>query len=105
MQSVLTLPAELSIYTVTELRLQWLAWLNASHDAAPGPDAGSEHRVDASAVEEIDAAGVQLLMALSNEASQQRRVLRLVQPSGPLATACAALGLADWLAGLQRGAT
>jgi anti-anti-sigma factor len=83
------LPAELSIYTVAELHPQWLKWLaSATHN---------EHcTVDASAVEQADAAGVQLLLSLATALHQQGRPLRLVAPSAPLRDACAALGLADW---------
>ncbi|MGI9216196.1 MAG: STAS domain-containing protein [Hydrogenophaga sp.] len=91
-----TLPAELTIYTVGELRGQCLTWLGER--PAEG-DAGSEHwPLDASAVDQIDAAGVQLLVSLSHTLSQQGQPLVLQQPSAVLCDACSALGLGDWLA-------
>ena len=90
------LPGELTIYTVGELKGQCLAWLGET--SAEG-DAGGEHwPLDASAVDQIDAAGVQLLVSLSHTLSQQDQPLQLRNPSPVLAGACAALGLADWLA-------
>jgi anti-anti-sigma regulatory factor len=80
------LPAELTIYAASELRTQWLAAL----DAAP-PDADCE--VDASAVADVDAAGLQLLLALSRQLAARDRTLRLASPSERLREACAALGL------------
>ncbi len=84
------LPAELTIYAVTELRERWLAAL----DAAP-PDGPVE--LDAAAVVEVDAAGLQLLVALSRRLGADGRALRLAAPSGRLREACAALGLAAML--------
>lgn len=84
------LPAELTIYAASELHAQWLAAL----DAAP-PDGDLE--VDASAVAEIDGAGLQLLVALSRQLAARDRALRLVRPSQRLSEACAALGLATLL--------
>lgn len=99
----LALPRELTIYTVGELRPEWLAWL-ARRDAAcatDAPEPGADGEccpVDAAAVEEVDAAGVQLLLALSAQLARERRGLRLVQPSRQLAAACQALGLTALLA-------
>ena len=91
-----TLPEELSIYTVGELRGQCLAWIG---EAPVEGDAASGHwPLDASRVDQVDAAGVQLLVSLSHTLSRQEQSLHLLQPSGPLTEACAALGLADWLA-------
>ena len=42
MDNPLSLPAELCVYTVSELRPQWLAWLSQAPDAdapMPHPDA------------------------------------------------------------------
>lgn len=85
----LSLPAELTIYTVGELRPQWLTWL-----AQLGADDTSvEAPVDGSAVDQIDAAGVQLLVALSRSLSAAQRSLQFLNPSPVLANACVALGL------------
>ena len=96
MTTTRTLPAELSIYTVGELKAQCLAWLGES---PVDSEAGGEHwPLDASAVDQIDAAGVQLLVSLSHTLARQEQTLHLLQPSAVLSEACAALGLADWLA-------
>lgn len=104
MQAELCLPSELTIYTVTELKSKWLAVLNALNDGPPGPltaglnDVGratphAYFSVDAAAVTEVDSAGVQLLLALSNELAGMRRALRLLNQSAPLSEALSALGL------------
>lgn len=85
MPSSLALPAELTIYTAGETRPQWLAWLAA--------DDAESLRVDASGVTEVDAAGVQLVVALSRALEAQHRRLQLDRPSPALRTACERLGL------------
>jgi ABC-type transporter Mla MlaB component len=87
-----SLPTELTIYTVGELRPQWLAWLAET----PAADAAGANAfaVDAAAVAEVDAAGLQLLLSLQRSLSARQQALRLVAPSRALATACTALGLA-----------
>ena len=95
--SSLRLPAELTIYTASETRAAWLAWLG-------GDEALSGHgealcAVDASGCDEIDAAGAQLLVALAHSLAQQQRRLQLQDPSHPVRQACADLGLASWLLG------
>jgi ABC-type transporter Mla MlaB component len=79
---------------VAELHPQWLKWLaGAAHN---------EHcAVDASAVEQADAAGVQLLLSLATALQQQGRQLQLLAPSAALRTACEALGLADWASSVE----
>ncbi len=79
------LPAELSLPTVAQVRGDLLAWL----DAAP---ADGPLRVDAQRVDEVDAAGVQLLLSLAASLAARGRSLRLVAPSAPLVSACQALG-------------
>lgn len=90
MSTALALPAELTIYTAGETRAAWLAWL-AEH--ADGPLA-----VDAAPVTEVDAAGVQLIVALSRSLAAQQRELCLLAPSTALRNACERLGLARLLA-------
>ena len=92
----LSLPAELTIYTASETRASWLAWL-----AAEPADAGGDGRctVHAGAVDQVDAAGVQLLVALSHTLARQQRRLLLLDPSTPLCVACEALGASALLAG------
>jgi anti-anti-sigma regulatory factor len=92
------LPSELTIYTLAALHREWLEWL-ASVPKARRTSAQSDAPwpVDASAVDEVDAAGVQLLLALSHSLAAKRRALRLINASGPLASACEALGAATLL--------
>ena len=90
MSAALVLPAELSIYTAGELSSHWLAWLDAQAGEGPG-------QVDASAVAEIDAAGLQLLLSLSAALQRRGRSLQLLQPSAALQSACQALGLQSLL--------
>jgi phospholipid transport system transporter-binding protein len=94
--TALRLPAELTIYTAAENRTAWLAWLAGEGDAA-GHDAVC--RIDAAAVDEVDAAGVQLLVALAHSLARQQSRLQLTQPSQPLRDACQDLGVASLLIG------
>ncbi len=95
MTSIRRLPGEVTIYSVSELKVQCLAWMGAS---APDNETGGDRwPLDASAVDQIDAAGIQLLIALSRSLARLDKTLLLQQPSVPLATACAALGLTFWL--------
>lgn len=108
MQAELCLPSELTIYTVSELKLKWLSVLAQLNDGPPVPltaaldSVGREalsakvptyFPVDAAAVTEVDSAGVQLLLALSNELAGMRRALLLLNQSTPLSDALSALGL------------
>lgn len=86
----LRLPAELTIYTVTELHPQWLAWAAAHVDG--------DATVEADAVQDVDGAGLQLLLALHRQLSQHGHRLQLQAPSTPLQRACTALGLQAWWA-------
>lgn len=88
---LLALPAELTIYTVGELHPQWLARL-----AEPAePDTAAS--VQAAAVDEIDAAGLQMLLALDRALVGRGRSLHFDKPSAVLSGACAGLGLGAWL--------
>ena len=89
----LRLPAELTIYTAAETRAAWLAWC-----AAEAGQLEATCRVDAAAVDEVDAAGAQLLVALANSLGQQQSALQLCNASRPLRQACEDLGLAALLA-------
>ncbi len=88
----LPLPAELTIYTVCELRTHWLAWL-----AGVVADAGDDASIDASAVDQIDAAGVQLLAALFRSFDAKHLALRVSAASETLRSACATLGMNELL--------
>lgn len=89
-----TLPAELTIYTVGETCPQCLAWVDADGD--------DRVTVDAAAVSDVDAAGVQLLLSLANALRRRDRELLLTDPSPALTAACAALGAAALTAGAAR---
>lgn len=83
----LTLPEELTIYAVGELRPQWLAWLDA---AAAG---GEAPPVQAAAVTEVDGAGLQMLLALRHALAGRGLALRLETASTALCEAALAAGL------------
>jgi ABC-type transporter Mla MlaB component len=90
----LALPAELTIYTVGELHPQWLAWLGQGAAAVP---AEVPAEVQAAAVEQVDAAGLQLLLSLQRALAERGRQLQIQAPSEVLRNGCAALGLGLWL--------
>jgi anti-anti-sigma regulatory factor len=91
MTATLTLPAELTIYSVTQLRTAWLdALLERRQSAAAGTALLS---IDAAAVDEVDAAGVQLLVALAKSLRADGTSLELRNASGPLSQACQRLGV------------
>ena len=96
MATVLALPAELTIYTVGELRTPWLTWLG---DAVASSDDTETLVADAAAVDQVDTAGVQLLLSLSSALRGQGRALHVTNPGGPLGEACALLGVAALLFG------
>jgi len=87
--TLITLPHELTIYTVCECAPQWREAMHAA-DALPAEQHHIE--VDASGVNEVDGAGVQLLIALHHTASHKGRALVLAQPSAALRRACDRLG-------------
>ena len=88
MNSPHCLPPELTIYTACETRLTWLSWLGEQADS----DRTEVFALDAAEVREVDAAGVQLLLALQHTLTARQQTLSLVQPSSALAAACQALG-------------
>jgi len=88
---LLALPAELTIYSVGELHPQWLACL------AEPTDADSVATVQAAAVDEVDAAGLQLLLALQRALSERGRPMHIDTPSQALRIGCEGLGLGAWL--------
>jgi ABC-type transporter Mla MlaB component len=89
-----TLPAELTIFHVAELHRDWLARL-AEHDAAAGAAAaGDEARIDAAALQQIDGAGLQLLLALRKALVERGLAVQLHDAGEPLRAAATALGLA-----------
>jgi ABC-type transporter Mla MlaB component len=85
MQPPFALPAALTIYTVGGLYPQCCAWMGANTQPALP--------VQAQAVREVDAAGVQLLLSWCGTLASARRTLLLVEPSDALVAACAMLGV------------
>ncbi len=90
----LALPAELTIYTVGELRPQWLSWLGAL--PAGG---GAVAPVQAAALDQVDAAGLQMLLSLGHALERLGLRLQLQGANDVLQGACETLGLAGWLQG------
>ena len=88
--TVFALPAELNLYTATALREDLLAW-----SAFAGNEAWT---LDATAVDSVDAAGVQLLLALSCSARAHGATLALMDAPRCLVQAIARLGAATALA-------
>jgi len=98
----LALPAELTIYAVGELHPQWLAWLGEGLASLP---AEVPAEVQAAAVEQVDGAGLQLLLSLQRALADRGRTLQIQAPSEVLRAGCAALGLGAWLqAQMTKGA-
>lgn len=98
MPTPLALPSELTIYSLGALKAACLDAMPKASRAkrTPSREAGA-WPVDASAVNEVDASGLQLLLALSTSLQARRRTLQLVNPSQPLVNACQSLGLASLL--------
>lgn len=92
--STLQLTSELTIYTVAELHPQWLAWL--ADTATPGTEAVA---VDISAVNEVDAAGLQLLLSMTRLLKARGLRVELLGASHVLRTGLAALGLDSVMGG------
>jgi ABC-type transporter Mla MlaB component len=91
----LALPSELSIYTAAELHPRWLLWLEAL------PPDGAPARLHGGAVDQVDAAGMQLLLSLARALALRGQALQLHEPSLVLQQACQALGLQAWLQACQ----
>ncbi|MEY8877851.1 MAG: STAS domain-containing protein [Leptothrix sp. (in: b-proteobacteria)] len=87
------LPAELTIFSAADTHVALLGWLAGQGEAPPLP-----LQVEADQVIDVDAAGVQLLCALSASLEQRGWDWQLGSPTRILTQACARLGLADWLA-------
>jgi anti-anti-sigma regulatory factor len=96
MLSPLSLPSELTIYTVADFHARCI-----SQVLAPGDRALADARsgLDASAVQEVDAAGLQSLVSLANALKGCGASLLLNTPSDALRQACAALGMTALLGG------
>jgi ABC-type transporter Mla MlaB component len=98
MATARALPAEFTIYALAALRQEWLAWLPAASSARrPEGEAPEAWPVDASAVADVDAAALQMLVALAHSVAACGKALVLAAPSASLARACEGLGLAPLL--------
>ena len=97
--NTLLLPAELSIYTAAEQRTKWLEW------ASQLPAQSAMALADGALVDQVDGAGLQLLLALQGSLSLRGCAMRLHAPSRALQQACAALGLSGWLDEIQQPTT
>jgi hypothetical protein len=92
------LPAELTIFTAAQTRTEWLAWLDPLNgDDGAGNEVSGPWRVLADGVDQVDAAGVQLLISLAHALQARDRPLQLSDASARLRQACEALGVAEWL--------
>jgi len=89
-ESPLSLPAELSIFTANETRAVWLAWLAAESHSLTGAEGLPP--LDASQVDVVDGAGVQLLLSLRHSLHERGLALQLAAPSRTLSDACKAMG-------------
>lgn len=92
MNPELVLPAELTIYNAAELRVQLLAHAEAHAQQ-------ESCHIDAAAVDQVDAAGLQLLLALARTLAATGRTLHLAPASPVLEAAVDALGLRAVLLG------
>jgi len=82
----LTLPPALTVATVARVREQALERLGGGQVQVP-------FVVDASSVDTIDAAGIQVLVALARECSARQGTLSILAPSPALEDALGLLGL------------
>lgn len=82
------LPAEVTIYSVMETRDALLAWAEAARK-----ETTDTLEISAQAVGQVDAAGLQLLAALTN----MEVPWKLTESSDAFAEACQTMGLAHWL--------
>lgn len=83
------LPVDITIDRVGEIGVVWREWL--------ATEASTINDVDASRVESIDSAGVQLLVSLMRAAREQGGDLILRTPSTTLRKACDAMGTSAWM--------
>ena len=89
-----SLPPEFTIYSLANLHKSWIAALpKAARGRRAAAKTAPAWSIDASAVTEVDAAAIQMLVSLSRALSVRSRTLSLTNPSRPLLTACEALGV------------
>lgn len=98
MATTRSLPPEFTIYSLANLHKSWLAALpKAARGKRSTAKAVAPWAIDASAVTEVDAAAVQLLVSLSHALAVRSRTLALTNPSRPMVRACDALGVSSLL--------
>ena len=98
MKKKYALTGAVTIYTVGTLRSQFEVWIAKLPKGPRGAALNdSPLAVDAQGVDEIDAAGMQLLVSLAKSLAVRRRPLQLVDSSSLLVGACEALGVASLL--------
>jgi hypothetical protein len=114
MHPTLTLPRDLTIYSVGEQRPLMLDWLaqSPSHGPCHGPTHGtptpapdSDWTLHAECVDEVDAAGLQLLQSLARTLAREQQTLHLQAPSAALVSACHSMGLSALLGAATSAAT
>jgi len=89
------LPADLSIYTARETHASWLAFIGERPESDRlDPTLAS---IDASRVETIDGAGVQLLTSLARTLALRGLTLVIEAPSHILRRSCETAGIASLL--------
>ena len=93
MTDALHLPSELSIYSVGEVHQ---AWMSRWGDLRALP-LDEEFLIHADQVEQIDAAGVQLLLSLRRFLVSRGARPRFKDPSAILMASCASLGVFELL--------
>lgn len=87
MNSRFDLPAELTIYSAAETREALLGWLSRQrHDSGM-------LELGASAVTEVDGAGLQVLAAFHTSVHLQGHTWTLFEPSAVLVSGCRTLGM------------
>jgi anti-anti-sigma regulatory factor len=93
-----SLPPEMTIYSAGATRAMFQEWVARLPKGRRGVAAvGAPVLVDSSAVLEVDASGVQLLLSLYRTMAAANRTLKLESPSTRLAAACQALGASSLL--------
>lgn len=91
------LPAELTIYTAAESHAVLLGWLESD----PPPATPGTWALRGQGVSQVDAAGLQLLVALNLSLRARGQRLAITDPSESLRHACASLGLHALLQGAE----
>jgi anti-anti-sigma regulatory factor len=103
MSSSRSLPPEFTIYSLANLHKSLTAALpKAARGRRASAKATGSWPIDGSAVTDVDAAAVQMLVSLSHALTVRHRTLAVTNPSGPLVRACETLGVPFLVAGAAR---